>query len=108
MPCIGVQTCSFDQVESHICVLYGINDLWILRLVKYFVAKCNAVITSDQAVRGGKVIELKRTVDAAVASCPSIQHVFVTQRTGADVPCSKIDVPLEKVSCRFTTHIIVH
>ena len=31
-------------------------------------ATCKAVVTADQGVRGGKVIELKKTVDDAVLS----------------------------------------
>jgi acetyl-CoA synthetase len=45
-----------------------------------------AVITADQGLRGGKVIPLKRTVDEAVMATPTVQHVFVTTRTGAKVP----------------------
>ena len=62
------------------------------------LASCVAVITADQAVRGGKVIELKKTVDAAVAKCPSVKHVFVSKRTGADVPSQSRDLPLDSVS----------
>uniref|UniRef100_A0A1I8HFB6 Acetyl-coenzyme A synthetase n=2 Tax=Macrostomum lignano TaxID=282301 RepID=A0A1I8HFB6_9PLAT len=54
------------------------------------------VITTDQAIRGGKTVELKRTVDAAVKSCPMVERVFVSTRTGASVPMFSIDVPLEK------------
>lgn len=60
-------------------------------------AQCKVVITTDQAVRGGKVIELKDTVDRAVAMCPSVEHVFMAQRTGAAVSSTKKDVLLEKV-----------
>ncbi len=45
-----------------------------------------AVITADQGLRGGKSIPLKRTVDEAVMACPTVQHVFMTRRTGATVP----------------------
>ncbi|XP_076018805.1 LOW QUALITY PROTEIN: acetyl-coenzyme A synthetase 2-like, mitochondrial [Genypterus blacodes] len=44
-------------------------------------AQCKAVVTCNQSVRGGRLIDLKATVDAAVKSCPSVQHVFVSQRT---------------------------
>ena len=46
-------------------------------------SECKAVFTANQGVRGGKVIELKKTVDEAVKKCPSIQHVFVMKRTDA-------------------------
>lgn len=58
---------------------------------------CAAVITSDQAVRGGKVIELKKIVDSALEKCPSVRNVFVAERTSADVPMKTRDVPLNKV-----------
>ncbi|CAG0881429.1 unnamed protein product [Cyprideis torosa] len=45
-----------------------------------------AVITCDEGVRAGKIIPLKRTVDAALQSCPTVKHVFVTPRTGGNVP----------------------
>lgn len=56
------------------------------------------MITTDQAVRGGKIIELKKTVDAAVSKCPSVKQVFVAKRTGASVPSTSLDVPLDQVS----------
>jgi len=59
-------------------------------------AGAETIITSDQAVRGGKVIELKRIVDAAVAECPGVKRVFVATRTGADVPRTALDIPMEK------------
>ncbi|XP_043236127.1 acetyl-coenzyme A synthetase 2-like, mitochondrial isoform X2 [Amphibalanus amphitrite] len=59
-------------------------------------AGAETIITSDQAVRGGKVIELKRIVDDAVRECPSVKRVFVATRTGAEVPRSGIDIPMEE------------
>lgn len=49
-------------------------------------ARCRAVITADEGVRGGKHIALKRTVDEAVMACPSVKNVFVIKRTGNKVP----------------------
>jgi len=49
-------------------------------------AHCKAVITADEGVRGGKLIPLKRTVDEAVMACPTVQHVFIAQRTGNKIP----------------------
>uniref|UniRef100_A0A674MZC7 Acetyl-coenzyme A synthetase n=1 Tax=Takifugu rubripes TaxID=31033 RepID=A0A674MZC7_TAKRU len=40
-------------------------------------AKCKAVITCNEGVRGGRLIPLKATVDAALKSCPTVRHVFV-------------------------------
>ena len=49
-------------------------------------ARCIAVITADEGVRGGKIIPLKRTVDEAVMACPTVRTVFVARRTGNKVP----------------------
>ena len=44
------------------------------------------MVTVDQGIRSGKVIELKATVDEAVTNCDCVQNVFVMNRTGAQVP----------------------
>jgi acetyl-CoA synthetase len=49
-------------------------------------ARCKAVITADEGLRGGKIIPLKRTVDEAVMACPTVKTVFVAQRTGNKIP----------------------
>ncbi|XP_045185651.2 acetyl-coenzyme A synthetase 2-like, mitochondrial [Mercenaria mercenaria] len=59
-------------------------------------AQAETVITADQGVRGGKIIELKHVVDEAVQTCPCVKRVFVYQRTGADVPMGKLDINLDK------------
>uniref|UniRef100_A0A673XM05 Propionate--CoA ligase n=1 Tax=Salmo trutta TaxID=8032 RepID=A0A673XM05_SALTR len=59
-------------------------------------AQCKAVITCNQGVRGGRFIDLKPTVDAAVKNCPTVQHVFVAQRTANPTPMGKLDIPLEE------------
>uniref|UniRef100_A0A8C7CTZ9 Propionate--CoA ligase n=1 Tax=Oncorhynchus kisutch TaxID=8019 RepID=A0A8C7CTZ9_ONCKI len=59
-------------------------------------AQCKAVITCNQGVRGGRFIDLKPTVDAAVKNCPTVQHVFVAQRTSNPTPMGKLDIPLEE------------
>ncbi|XP_072265535.1 acetyl-coenzyme A synthetase 2-like, mitochondrial [Pyxicephalus adspersus] len=63
-------------------------------------ASCKAVITVNQGVRGGRVVELKKTVDEAVKSCPSIKQVFVSQRTDNKVPMGKLDISLEDEMAR--------
>lgn len=62
-----------------------------------FAAQCKAVIICNQGVRGGRLIDLKPTVDAAVKSCPTVQHVFVSQRTEKPAVMGELDVPLEEV-----------
>lgn len=63
-----------------------------------FPGKAEILITADQAVRGGKTVDLKTTVDEALQNCPSVRQVFVSQRTGAQVPMGKMDLCLEAVS----------
>jgi len=49
-------------------------------------AKCKAVITANEGMRGKRIIPLKRTVDEAVMACPTVEHVFVAKRTEGKVP----------------------
>ena len=44
------------------------------------------VITADGSWINGKIFELKRTVDDAIKSCPSVENVIVVKRTGHEVP----------------------
>jgi acetyl-CoA synthetase len=44
------------------------------------------VITADGSFQNGKVVELKRTVDDALRTCPSVENVIVVKRVGQDVP----------------------
>ncbi len=44
------------------------------------------VITADGSYRGGRVIELKKIADEAVAETPSVEKMIVARRTGKDVP----------------------
>lgn len=39
------------------------------------------VFTANQGMRGGKAIELKKTVDEALKKCPSVKTVFIYKRT---------------------------
>ncbi len=44
------------------------------------------LITADEGRRGGRRVALKTNADAALNTCPTIQHVVVVPVTGADVP----------------------
>ncbi|CAA0078743.1 Acetyl-coenzyme A synthetase [BD1-7 clade bacterium] len=48
-------------------------------------ADCQAVITADQGVRGGKAVPLKTNVDQALNDCPDVHTCIVYERTGADI-----------------------
>src|SRR6187402_401318 len=45
-------------------------------------AECRIVITQDTGYRRGTDIQLKATVDEAIAKCPTVENVVVYQRTG--------------------------
>nr|XP_003216169.1 PREDICTED: acetyl-coenzyme A synthetase 2-like, mitochondrial [Anolis carolinensis] len=59
-------------------------------------SECKAVITCNQGLRGGRIIELKKTVDEAVQKCPSIKCVFVAQRTANKIHMRNQDILLEE------------
>lgn len=44
------------------------------------------VLTCDVGFHAGKVVELKRKVDTALAECPTVQKVLVFNRGNVDVP----------------------
>ncbi len=48
-------------------------------------ADCRIVITSDEAIRGGKKIPLKMNVDTALLDCPDVTNCLVIKRTKGDV-----------------------
>ena len=48
-------------------------------------ADCQAVITADEGVRGGKRDPLKQNVEKALQECPNVHTVVTVQRTGGDV-----------------------
>ena len=81
------------------------NLIFFLKLVCFLIlrvllAEAKVVITADQGVRGGKLIELKKTVVTAVANCPSVTAVLVAKRTGNPVVSSSLDVDLDEVRFR--------
>ncbi|XP_053738074.1 acetyl-coenzyme A synthetase 2-like, mitochondrial isoform X1 [Synchiropus splendidus] len=59
-------------------------------------AQSNTVITVNQGVRGGKVVQLKKTVDTAVEDCPTVKQVFVAKRTDTPVAMTAKDIPLDE------------
>ena len=46
---------------------------------------CQAVITADEGVRGGKQIPLKANVDQTLAQCPNVHTAIVVKRTGGAI-----------------------
>ena len=56
--------------------------------------QAKVVLTQDGALRRGKVVPLKATVDKAVAHAPSVEHVVVFQRLGPE------RAPVERIQGR--------
>jgi acetyl-CoA synthetase len=48
-------------------------------------ADCQTVITSDESVRGGRNIPLKKNADKALEECPNVSTCVVVRRTGGNV-----------------------
>ncbi|MDC1418209.1 acetate--CoA ligase [Candidatus Thioglobus sp.] len=48
-------------------------------------SECKLVITSDEGVRGGKLIPLKANVDIATKECGCVEHIVVVKKTGGEV-----------------------
>ncbi|MBW8866225.1 MAG: AMP-binding protein, partial [Acidobacteria bacterium] len=49
-------------------------------------SKCRLLITADGGYRRGQIVPLKQVADEALADTPSIEHVVVVQRGGAQMP----------------------
>ncbi len=49
-------------------------------------SKSHIVITSDEGVRGGRPIPMKKNCDEALKGCPAVKNVIVVKRTGAQIP----------------------
>ncbi len=52
-------------------------------------AECKVIFTADCGYRRGTKLELKRTIDAAVAETPCVRHVVVLQREGSSTLLAK-------------------
>jgi len=62
-------------------------------------ADCEIVITSDEGMRGGKAVPLKRNVDEAVVKCSGVNNVLVVTRTGTDIPWNnELDISYDEIS----------
>jgi acetyl-CoA synthetase len=49
-------------------------------------SKCRLLITADGGYRRGQIVPLKQVADEALADTPSIEHVVIVQRGGAQMP----------------------
>jgi hypothetical protein len=62
-----------------------------------FTAECSVLLTTNQTTRGGKTINLKKTVDAALECCPTVKHIFVSSQENTELKLGKRDICVEKV-----------
>ena len=46
---------------------------------------CRTLITSDEGVRGGRHVPLKKNADTALRACPNVSTVVVVKRTGGNI-----------------------
>jgi acetyl-CoA synthetase len=46
---------------------------------------CQTVITTDEGMRGGRIVPLKVNTDKALESCPNVHTVLVVKRTGNEI-----------------------
>ncbi len=46
---------------------------------------CRVVVTADEGMRGGKVVPLKKNVDAALVDCPDVRTVLVLKHTMGEI-----------------------
>ncbi|MGZ4113559.1 MAG: acetate--CoA ligase [Actinomycetota bacterium] len=49
-------------------------------------AECKVLVTQDGGYRRGAEVPLKANADAALAGCPTIEHVVTVRRTGTEHP----------------------
>lgn len=47
---------------------------------------CQTLITSDEGVRGGSLVPLKKNAEAALSECPNVHTVLTFRRTGNEIP----------------------
>ena len=55
-------------------------------------SKSKVIITADQGIRRGKILDLKKIVDIAIASTPSIENVVILKRGTAEIKMNKKDL----------------
>ena len=67
-------------------------------IMKNFLAQCSTVITANQSVRAGKVIELKKTVETALTKCTSVKQTFIMKRTDANITLTDGEVLMDEVN----------
>src|SRR6185295_17547148 len=63
---------------THIVVFSGFSSQALTDRIND--SKSKVIITADEGIRRGKVLELKKIVDSAIESTPSIENVIVLKR----------------------------
>ena len=60
-------------------------------------SESKVIITADGGFRRGKLVELKRVVDDAISSAPSIEHIIVLKRAANNINMGQKDVWLHDI-----------
>jgi acetyl-CoA synthetase len=79
---IGMLACA--RIGAPHMVVFGGFSAEALR-DRILDSQAKLCVTADGGWRRGSIVPLKDTTDAAVAQCPSIQHVLVVERLGPSV-----------------------
>jgi len=67
-------------------------------------SECKLIITMNQAVRGGKLINLKETVDLAIEKCATIKNVLAFKRTENDFKINnEKDILIDNILNNYST-----
>ena len=75
---------------THIVVFSGFSSQALTDRIND--SKSKVIITADQGIRRGKILELKKIVDSAIASTPSIENVIVLKRGIAEIEMNEKDL----------------
>ena len=70
-------------------------------------SKSKVIITADQGIRRGKILELKKIVDSAITTTPSVEHVIVLKRGTDEIIMNEKDLlwdELVKKNAPLLTH----
>ena len=93
--CLKYSSCVYSgMIGVSLVVMFPIHFTVCMSLCP---ASASVVVTTDEALRGGRTIPLKTVVDEAVEGCECVKTVLVSRRTGADVPMTERDIQLEEV-----------
>ncbi|KJE91506.1 acetyl-coenzyme A synthetase [Capsaspora owczarzaki ATCC 30864] len=85
MPAIVYSMLACARIGAvHSVVFAGFSDTAVRSRIED--AESKVVITADNSIRAGKIIPLKKTLDAAIKDLPQVESVLTFSRVARDVP----------------------